>query len=74
MNRALPPGNRGRGGPASGWPSRRSRTLPRPGRLVGGVTPDRGDSTERHFKVIKHGGFERFLLETLCAWSADGCF
>jgi hypothetical protein len=41
--------------------------------MVGGITDNRGDTTDRDLRVIKHGGFERFLLETLCALAAGIC-
>jgi hypothetical protein len=48
--------------------SGRAGIVPGLGRPVGGIVAHRGDTAaERGFKVIKHGGFERFLLETLCA-------
>jgi len=43
------------------------------GGLVRGVAADREGAAKAHaFRVIKHGGFARFLRETPCAWGPGG--
>ena len=77
MNRAVPPGDCGNRKADPKWPSRFTRTLPRSFGLVGRVeaaAQGTGTATTREFIGIKHGGFERLLLETLCATTAvDKC-
>jgi len=74
VNRTLPPGGRGHRGPDPCWASRSGRAVPGLGRLVRGTEVDRGGTETAHaFEVIKHGGFERFWLETLCALVFDQC-
>ena len=67
MNRSLPQGD-GRRSPDACRPSGSGRAVSRAVGLVGGTAADqRSAATARVFIVSKHGGFERRLLETLCA-------
>jgi len=68
MNRSLPPRDRGNRCSDPGGASGSGRAVPGLGRLVRGTEVNRaGTATAHAFTVIKHGGFERLWLETLCA-------
>lgn len=74
MNRSLPSRDRGRRSPHPCRAFGFARTLLGVGGLVRRTAAAReGTAAMSGLKVIKHGGFERFLLETLCASDATRC-